>query len=136
MEDITRLHGMPHQTYDEFSKDLLDGSVPDDNSNDEFLKYLKKEDSELNPDFDVTASIMPEFDYATSLTSKDVPKHESMFGQDKMETYDQIQKQMQIIQNILPKIKDAGKRAGLIKHFAPKMEHAMDSLESKIKKEK
>ena len=48
----------------------------------------------------------------------------------------QIQKQMQIIQTILPKIKDAGKRAGLIKHFAPKMEQAMDSLENKIKKEK
>jgi len=43
---------------------------------------------------------------------------------------------MQIIQTILPKIKDAGKRAGLIKHFAPKMEHAMDSLEGKIKTEK
>jgi hypothetical protein len=75
MEDITRLGGMPHQTYDEFSKDLLDGNVPDDNSDDEFLKYLKKEESELNPDFDVTTSIMPEFDYATSLTSKDTPKH-------------------------------------------------------------
>jgi len=33
---------------------------------------------------------MPEFDYATSLTSKDAPKHEGMFGSDKMETYDQI----------------------------------------------
>jgi len=117
MEDITRLSGMPHQTYEEFSKDLLEGSAPD-TDNDEFMKFLKKDDS----DFDEGSSYMPEFDYATSLSSKEVPKHESMFGQDKMETYDQIQKQMQIIQTILPKIKDAGKRAGLVKHFAPKME--------------
>ena len=40
---------------------------------------------------------------------------------------------MQIIQRILPRIKDAGKRAGLVKHFAPKMESAMNSLELKIK---
>jgi len=42
---------------------------------------------------------------------------------------------MQIIQRILPRIKDAGKRAGLVKHFAPKMESAMNSLERKIKSE-
>jgi len=129
MEDITRLNGMPHQTYEEYSKDLLNGAASSDD--DEFMKYLKTD----NSDFDDSSTALPEFDYATSLTSKDVPKHESMFGQDKMETYDQIQKQMQIIQTILPKIKDAGKRAGLIKHFAPKMEHAMDSLEVKIKTE-
>jgi hypothetical protein len=29
MEDITRLKGMPHQTYEENSKDLLDGSTSD-----------------------------------------------------------------------------------------------------------
>lgn len=39
---------------------------------------------------------------------------------------------MQIIQRILPQIKDAGKRAGLVKHFAPKMENAMNNLEHKI----
>ena len=38
-----------------------------------------------------------------------------------------------MIQNILPQIKDASKRAGLIKHFAPKMEVAMNNLEHKIK---
>lgn len=34
---------------------------------------------------------------------------------------------------MLPQIKDASKRAGLIKHFAPKMEVAMTNLEHKIK---
>jgi len=43
---------------------------------------------------------------------------------------------MQIIQDILPKIKDAGKRAGLVKHFAPKMEQAMNALDMKINTEK
>ena len=88
MEDITRLTGMPHQTYEEFSKDLLDGTVPDASSDDEFMKFLKKDDS----DFDEGSSILPEFDYATSLSSKDSPKHDGIFGQDKIETYDQIQK--------------------------------------------
>lgn len=88
MEDITRLTGMPHQTYEEFSKDLLNGNAQevDSTNDDEFMKYLKTD----NSDFDETSSIIPEFDYATSLTSKDTPKDKGMFGQDKMETYDQI----------------------------------------------
>jgi len=86
MEDITRLNGMPHKTYEDYSKDLLDGAPTTDieNSGDEFMKFLKKDDN----DFDVDSNVLPEFDYATSLSSKDVPKHESIFGLDKMETYD------------------------------------------------
>mgnify|MGYP001013600866 CR=1 FL=1 len=78
---------MPNKTYKEFSKGLLEGSSTDyDNSNDEFLKFLKKDD---NSDFDLGVEIIPEFDYATSLTSKDLPRHESIFS-NKMESYDEI----------------------------------------------
>ena len=37
-----------------------------------------------------------------------------------------------MLKQILPKIKDAGKRAGLVKYFAPKIEEAMSTVERKI----
>ena len=37
---------------------------------------------------------------------------------------------------MLPKIKDAGQRAGLVKHFAPKIEDAMAQVEKEIQDKK
>jgi len=36
--------------------------------------------------------------------------------------FQSIQKQVQMLQKMLPKIEDAGQRAGLLQHFAPKIE--------------
>ena len=71
-----------------YSTETRESPGVDSSNDDEFMKYLKTD----NSDFDDSSTALPEFDYATSLSSKDVPKHESMFGQDKMETYDQNQK--------------------------------------------
>ena len=43
MDDITRLHGMTSQTYDEFSEKILEGSNTDlDKSDDDLTKELQK----------------------------------------------------------------------------------------------
>jgi len=41
-----------------------------------------------------------------------------------------------MLQDMLPKIKNAGQRAGLVKHFAPKIEDAMAEVEKSILEKK
>mmetsp|Transcript_33387 Transcript_33387/g.51220 ORF Transcript_33387/g.51220 Transcript_33387/m.51220 type:complete len:104 (+) Transcript_33387:447-758(+) len=48
---------------------------------------------------------------------------------------DDIQQQINLLKQILPKIKDAGKRAGLLQYFAPKIEAAMKKAEVETKAE-
>ena len=41
-----------------------------------------------------------------------------------------------MLQKMLPEIKNAGQRAGLVQHFAPKIEQAMAELEGEIQTKK
>ena len=47
-----------------------------------------------------------------------------------------VESQISMLQQMLPKIKDAGQRAGLVKHFAPKIEDAMAQVEKEIQDKK
>lgn len=51
-------------------------------------------------------------------------------------TYEGIKNNISILSAILPKLKDAGQRAGLVKKFSPKIEVAMAELEKNIMDEK
>ena len=83
---------MNNQTYEEFSHEYLKG-LDYSSDSDSLLKFLSKDTS--GP-FDVSTSpdslqgLFPEADLENSFIAKEVPKHKSIFGQDKMETYDQI----------------------------------------------
>ena len=54
---------------------------------------------------------------------------DNFISSDSIQSFNQIQKQMDFIQDVLPNIKDVSERAGIVNKYAPQMESAMEKLE-------
>ena len=98
----------------------------DDNIKEEIEK-LGKIDRPLGPNL-LNNLEKPSKKHKSSINAIDL----STMGQN-MKSFSQIQNQIDILQNLLPKITDVGQRAGLIEHMVPKIESAMNDVEKKIK---
>lgn len=87
--------------------------------------------TDLNDEWNSQNSIGDPFDSYSNdiLSDKGI---DNFLSSDSIQSFNQIQKQMDFIQDVLPNIKDVSERAGIVNKYAPQMEEAMQKLETDL----